>query len=695
MKPYDRSEERTGVQDVAHYMDHLDIQSDFVMVYGTHHLKERIASWREHGYIVHLMTGVSWGEYQDYLYGEFDGTDHQDEGQMSMRGPIVHGPDVPYMVPSLSFSHYLVSKLKVAVDCGVEAIHLEEPEFWTRGGYSPAFKREWKIYYGKDWEDPASSPDAAYRAGKLKQYLYTRMLDRLCSELKEYAMVKYNRLLRFYVPTHSLINYAQWGIVSPESALLDLPCIDGYIAQIWTGTARTANKYEGVHAERTFETAFLEYGVMQELIRGTNRRMWFLQDPVEDNPRFDWNDYRANYYRTVVAALMHPGVDRYEVAPWPSRVFGAEYPTGIGEEKSRIPDDYRTNLLSVMQTLRDMKQEKVHFAHDAEVVGVLIADSAMFERQMHKEMKPDRFYPDFDAFFGLSLPLLKKGLPVRPVQLDNIRRVPGYLSSYRVLVLSYEYMKPEHPDLHPALAQWVRDGGTLIYVGDGSDTFHRVVHWWNSGACDYDTPAAHLTEQLGLGRTPKAGITPVGKGQFCLLPCPPQDIACEKAQADTYRALVHEAMAGAGIPWEERADMILHRGPYVITAVMEDEGAKAVTLEGSYINLFDTALSRVENPCLKPGDVGLWYDVSSLPADVENEVIAAAARLEQVEIADKRFSFTAICPGNSRCVMRVADHRRVKDVISDTPITLTREDGGYLLSFQNSNAGVRIRVLFD
>ena len=38
-------------------------------------------SWRERGYRVHLMTGVSWGNYQDYLYGGFDGTNHVDNAQ--------------------------------------------------------------------------------------------------------------------------------------------------------------------------------------------------------------------------------------------------------------------------------------------------------------------------------------------------------------------------------------------------------------------------------------------------------------------------------------------------------------------------------------------------------------------------------------------------------------------------------------
>ena len=92
-----------------------------------------------------------------------------------------------------------------------------------------------------------------------------RTLDGLCSAMKEYALVQHNRQVRFYVPTHSLLNYTQWRIVSPESALLDLPGVDGYIAQVWTGTVTHSQHLPGRTKERTFETAYLEYGVMQEL----------------------------------------------------------------------------------------------------------------------------------------------------------------------------------------------------------------------------------------------------------------------------------------------------------------------------------------------------------------------------------------------------------------------------------------------
>jgi len=58
----------------------------------------------------------------------------------------------------------------------------------------------------------------------------------------------------------------------------------GFIAQVWTGTARTPNVYEGRKQERTFETAFLEFGAMNALVRGTGGTVWFLNDPIEDNP---------------------------------------------------------------------------------------------------------------------------------------------------------------------------------------------------------------------------------------------------------------------------------------------------------------------------------------------------------------------------------------------------------------------------
>ncbi len=706
MKFYDRHEERTGVQEASPFRPETNVQCDFVMVYGIHKLKERIKVWKKHGYIIHLMTGVAWGEYQDYLYGKFDGIDHHDEGQVNRGGnEINHGKDVPYMVPSIAFSRYLTEKLKYAIDCGVEAIHLEEPELWAHAGYSEAFKREWLLYYNQPWEDPASTADAQFRASKLKQYLYTRMLDRLCSELKEYTLVKHNRQLRFYVPTHSLISYSQIFMVSPESALIDLPGIDGYIAQIWTGTARIPNVYEGIRKERTFETAFLEYGVMQELVRGTGRKMWYLHDPVEDDPKHTWSDYRSNYYRTVSASLMHPGVCDYEVSPWPSRVFCGKYPTEDGTSREGMPEEYRTNLLTVMNTLRDMKQPDAKWTENVSEAGLLLADSAMFQRIYpdDDEKHDEAAKLDFSAFYGLALPLLKHGIAVRPVQLDNIRRRAGYLESYKTLVLSYEYMKPEFPDIHNALAGWVKAGGALIYIGDGKDSFHKINAWWNSGNVNYDNPAQHLFEACNLNRDLDEGIYPVGDGILAFMNTDPVMLSKTAESADSYRKLVREVLAMKGIVWQDGSALVMERGCYTITSIMdESETSKPYTLNGQYIDLYKTYLDVLENPVLEVGSVGLYYNLAKVDKNQPCEILAAAARIEKYKATVRSCTFNAVSAEGSECVMRIYVRRPPISVSAncgneEAAITSEYDEKSktILLRFTNSTQGVSVKIKFS
>jgi hypothetical protein len=55
-----------------------------------------ISRWDEAKYVLHMMTGVAWGEYQDFLDGKFDERDHWDDAQVDPQGKqILHGPRVP------------------------------------------------------------------------------------------------------------------------------------------------------------------------------------------------------------------------------------------------------------------------------------------------------------------------------------------------------------------------------------------------------------------------------------------------------------------------------------------------------------------------------------------------------------------------------------------------------------------------
>ena len=658
-----KKEERTGFQNGLPPADCIDCQCDFVMVYRFDaSTRDRIRAYSERGYVIHLMTGISWGHYTDYLDGEYDGRTHWDEAQTDRFGnQILHGPLVPYMVPTVSFCDYLTEQLKKAVDLGVEAIHVEEPEFWDRAGYSDAFKREYALYYREPWQPPHESVDARYRCAKLKAYLFTRAIDRISSALKEYASVTYGRTLRFYVPTHSLINYTQWKIVSPEGKLADIPAVDGCIAQVWTGTSREKNWFNGEYKERTFETAFLEYGVMQELVKGTGRHMWFLHDPIEDNPAFDWNDYRKNYLCTVAASLLHPKVNTYEICPWPNRIFTEKYPRN-DPAGTPIPAEYATLLNNTFQTLGTLESgtetagtrvgiltgdsqlcqraypDSEFSEKPEEITGTVLIDSEQLLNSFREKLFPNgeteretmlKYMESsaFPAFYSLALPLLKYGVPIRPVLADNLRRYAGYLDDYDVLVVSYEYMKPDFPDVNAAIAEWVKKGGTLIYVGNGFDPYNRVNSWWSD---QYQTPADHLFAMLGIAPE-KKGVCPCGSGTAGVWETNPCLFSFSKENADGFRQFFTDTLAAAGKTVDFRNSLSIARPPYLIASVMDESVSdEPLTFTGLYVDMFSPAFDVLTEKTICPGEHAMLCDLSYFDASVP-QVIGTSVRINAIE----------------------------------------------------------------
>ena len=701
-----KKEELTGYQASGDFRPSVDLQCDFVMVYGIDDtMPDRIRQYREKGYVIHLMTGIAWGEYQDYLDGKWDGRKHWDEGQVERSGKdVIHNPTVPYMVPTVSFSEYLTERMKIAVDMGVEAIHVEEPEFWDRSGYSEAFKREYEIYYKEPWRPQHEDLDVQYKSARLKAYLYSRAIDRVSAALKEYAKVVYNRDLRFYVPTHSLLNYTQWKIMSPEAALINIPTVDGYIAQIWTGTSREANVYEGVYKERTFETAYLEYGVMQELVKGTGRRMWFLNDPIEDLPSYTWENYEYNYRKTAAASLLHPHIWHYEICPWPHRVFDGRYPrfqpniakkdeTSYETDQSRpIPGSYSTLLSGMFQLFGDMEQKEFYFEGAGDSVGICMSDSGLFQRTfpdgivngrklgdrfamakhkntgnpvdeeaaeaLMKEIREDESLlldfiqsDAFPQFYGMSLPLLKYGLPVRPVQLDNVRRFAGYLDTLKVLILSYEYIKPEAPDINTAVLSWVMNGGTLLYIGDGSDPFHRIDSWWRKSG--YENPARHLFRLAGMEETPEDGVYPAGNGKIVVWNMVPAKICLSRELAQEYRYKVKDALESLGLSWEFRNDLTLHRGPYIISAVMDESVTDEKKVwEGLFADLGENDYPVITHKEIGPDETALLFDFNTIREDAFR-VIGTSARVLDAQTDDGGFQLKLKTADKIRAFTRV------------------------------------------
>lgn len=658
---FGQSEVKTTFQTSREWRPTIDNRADAVMVYGVGgnpsdkskavSFEDRVQSWREKGYIVHFMTGIAWGEYKDYFTGEWDGKWHLDEGQVTRNGDTLwHGHLVPYLVPSTNFLKYFKEKhVKRAIDAGIDALFFEEPEFWARAGYSEAFKKEWKKYYGFAWSAPHLSPENTWLSSKLKYELYYQALKEVSDYAKEYGKTK-GMNVTCYVPTHSLVNYSQWQIVSPEASLASLPGIDGYIAQVWTGTSREPNYYRGLEKERVFETAFLEYGSMASMTAPTGRKMFFLTDPIEDRSQ-DWEDYRRNYQATFTAQLLFPSVNNFEIMPWPERIYEGLYSVSAGsKQKTKIPQNYATQMQVMINSLNNMPLTD-NTVSGSKGVSILMGNSLMFQRfPTHKNYED----PQLSNFYGMALPLLKLGVPTHIAHIENLG-YPKTLGDTRVLLMTYSNMKPLDSMAHEHLSRWVHDGGIIIFNGRDDDPFQGVREWWNTNGLDYLTPSAHLFEKLGLGRVPTEGEYEVGKGSLYVMRHDPKEYVLKDKGDRELVEVIKKLYEGDS---EERLTFKNHfhltRGNYELISVMDESvSEEPFTIEGLFIDLFDPALPILGKKVVKPGNQSMLFNISSIGNKKHPRVLASAGRVTAEKRLKNTYSFIVKGPLHTVNVMRV------------------------------------------
>lgn len=650
--------EKTVFQTSGIWKPITDVRSDVAIIYGTSDQKgmtfeQRVNSWRKKGYTTHFMTGIAWGEYQDYFTGKWDGKPHLDEGQVTQKGDTIwHGYMVPYIVPSMNYIKYMEEMhIKRAIDAGIDAIFLEEPEFWARAGYSTAFKKEWKDYYGFDWRPQHESAENTYLSNKLKYYLYYRALNECFTYAKAYGKTK-GMNVRCYVPTHSLVNYSQWQIVSPEASLASLPCIDGYIAQVWTGTSREPNFFNGVKKERVFENAFLEYGCVGSMTSPTHRKVFFLTDPIEDWPR-DWVDYKKNYEATFTAELLHPDNANYEVMPWPDRIYEGFYRTSMdSDKKERIPRFYSTQMQVMVNSLNQvpLSNNKVSGSTG---ISVLMSNSLMFQRSPKQIDGYDD--PQLSDFYGLTMPLLKRGVPVHIIHLENVL-YPETWKDTKILLMTYSNMKPIKQNEHQYIADWVKAGGVLIYCARDTDPFQTVQEWWNTGDNHYSTPSEHLFQLMNMGKEVKEGVYYYGKGTICVIRKDPKEFIMtadgDKNLITTIKDL-YDRKANSGT-LKFKNSFYLQRGPFDLASVVDEGVSKEpFVLKGLLIDLFDPKLPVLTKKIVRPGEQAYLYNLGRIKNPQKPQVLAAASRVYEEVIGQSSYSFITKSPLNTTNVMRV------------------------------------------
>ncbi len=683
--------EKTSFQTLSEWKPTLDVRSDVVMVYGAGDymslsFHDRVNSWRDHGYTTHFMSGIAWGGFDAYFKGEWDGKPHDDEVQRRLSGEgIMHGPNSPYVVPTHGFLDYFKENhIKRAIDEGLNTLYFEEPEFWVWSGYSEAFKREWQDFYGFPWRPQHESAENTYLSNKLKYHLYCRALDEVFAYAKQYGREQ-GREVRCFVPTHSLLNYAQWGIVSPECSLNSMENCDGYIAQVWTGTSRMANHYNGVLKERVFEMAFLEYGCLESMARPTGRKMYFLTDPIEDS-EVNWEDYRRNYQATFTAQLLYPDINDYEVMPWPNRIYVRPHRLSPNsDEKAVIPRHYATQMQVMINALNIMPKSENHVS-GAQGISVLLSNSIMFHQPF--EGFED---PYLVNFFGLAMPLVKQGIPLGITHMENL----GYeeaLRDMQVLLMTYANMKPLDPEAHQRIAEWVEKGGSLIYCGRDDDPFQTVSEWWNTNGNHFSAPSQHLFALMGMEEQAVEGHYRFGEGHVYVIRRNPQEFVLT-AGADS---LLLQTLDLAYGPYEQKNSFVLHRDPYLIASVVDESpvSSEPLVLKGLFLDLFDPSLPVLSEKEVQPCEQAFLYDLDKVEDKTRPQVLASASRQYDETFTDHSFSFVSKSPANTDNAMRILLPQAPKQVQVSVASQSSWDEGSQtlLLGFENDPEGVQVRI---
>lgn len=695
--------EKTAFQTSSPWRPEIDVRSDIAIVYGAGDrpdmtFEQRVKSWRDRGYITQFMTGIAWGSYDDYFLGKWDGKNHLGDGQVTQKGDTIwHGKNIPYVVPVASFIEYMkTGVVKKVIDAGITTIFLEEPEFWARAGYSRPFKEEWQKYYGFPWRPQHESPENTYLSSKLKYQLYYNAVKEVSSYAKEYGKSK-GLSIKVFIPTHSLVNYSSWKIVSPEASLASLPGIDGYIAQVWTGTSREPTYYNGLEKERVFENAFLEYGSMVSMTAPTKRKLYFLTDPIEDWPR-DWQDYKQNYQATFTAKLLYPMVADYEVMPWPERIYTRPYKLANSTERVLIPRYYSTQMQVMVNALNHMPVSNNSIT-GSKGIGVLMSNSLMFQRFPTHNGFED---PQFSNFYGQTFPLLKLGVPVETVHMENLSYA-ATLKNIKVLVLSYSNMKPLSAQVHQDLTNWVKKGGVLIYCGKDDDPYQTVMEWWNTKDNHFAAPSEHLFKLLNIKPGSEERFK-VGQGTVYVIRNNPKEFVMEANAGNHFVDLVKQAYekdAKAGKLLYKNS-FYVERGPYDIVSVMDESiSNEPYTINGPVIDLFDPQLPVLAKKTIAPGQQALLYNLSRVSNKKQPQVVASASRIYDEMVKPNSYSFVSKSPVNTTNSIRILLPAEPKSAtltdskgenLADVKSSWDTASHTFFISFENSPDGTNVKI---
>lgn len=682
-------EARTVFQTNLPWDPRLALAVDGVIVHrhgdGKRSLSRAITSWQEKGYLTGRMFFADSDAANAYWTGKWDGTPHPEDVERDAKGDVVKCAGVrPYMLPTEGWIRYLEEMTGQSIEAGADAILPEEPLAHAHTGYEKSFRQLWVERYGKPWEPESASAEARFLTAQLKNELYVKLERRLAALTRTRARDN-GTSIPFVLPVHSIYSNVAARLVAPLGTSLGIEHVNGMIGQVWTGPVRWALHHYGSPEKSFFTSAYALYDYFVALTAGTGRQLWLLSDPVEDDPKHEWAEFEEWYRHCVTAKLLFPDVSSFEVMPWPDRIFLPGYGTGGG---TPAPGRNRIAILSAVQVQQEIPAAGSHVARITEGIGVALADTLLWEKEP---------FPPLDGVYGLILPLLNAGVPVTACLLE---RTPerGYLSRFRVIVLSYEAFKPLRAEYHAHLAAWVRRGGSLIVLG-APDDLDGAALWWRKAG--HPSPLHHLLAELGP--LPAAnGDHSVGEGLVLRRGISPRRFADPDTARGVYLPLVDHALREQGIDEGLRRPgyFLLRRGPFVVAHAV----TKPLEIPGKLVDIFEPELPVVDGARLEAGMSGLYRDVTEVLAEeAETDRVPCVLHCTHRRMKETRspeaLEVTLRGPLETPAVVRIHTAGRKPESVSargaegkNVPVDRKREGTTLRLRFPNDPGGVTLVV---
>ena len=388
----------------------------------------------------------------------------------------------------------------------------------------------------------------------------------------------------------------------------------------------------------------------------------------------------------------------YEVMPWPERIYTRPYKLANSTEEVLIPPYYATQMQVMVNALNDMPRSDNRVTGQ-NGIGVLMGNSLMFQRFPDHQGYDD---PQFSNFYGQTLPLLKNGVPVQTVHMENLS-FKGALKDIKVLIVSYSNMKPNSEEVHKYLADWVKKGGVLVYCGRDDDPYQGVMEWWNTKSNKYKAPSDHLFDLMKIKPEENKRITS-GKGFVYVIRQNPKEFVLKANQDKVLLDVVQQAYEKdmrAG-KLELKNSFYLERGPYDIVSVMDEHADKQpYVINGPVIDLFDPALPVLSSKSINPGEQALLYNINRIKDRSRPMVLASASRIYNEVREEKGYSFVCKSPVKTTNSMRVflpvkpvevSSTNAAGEKLEAVKSSWDANSGTFYLSFDNSPEGISIRL---